>query len=36
MKCPYRDFQECIIQDCPCCVFEVEENEQINGLFQVV
>jgi hypothetical protein len=22
MKCPYRDFQECIVEQCPSCNYE--------------
>ena len=27
MKCPYRDFQECIVEQCPSCNYE--ENKQV-------
>lgn len=32
MKCPYNGFQECIIQECPSCNYEVVENLYIEGL----
>lgn len=31
MKCPYREFQECIIEKCPSCNYEEVEQEIISG-----
>lgn len=31
MKCPYRNFQECIVEQCPSCVYEKEEKVVIEG-----
>lgn len=31
MKCPYRDFQDCIIEKCPSCNYEEVERTIING-----
>ena len=31
MKCPYRDFQECIIERCPACNYEEVERTVIAG-----
>ena len=33
MKCPYRNFENCIVEKCPSCVYEEEKNEIIEGLF---
>ena len=31
MKCPYRDFQECIIEQCPSCNYEEVKKTVIGG-----
>ena len=31
MKCPYRDFQKCLIEECPSCNYEVIKDTRING-----
>ena len=31
MKCPYRDFQECIVEQCPSCNYETIEQDVIKG-----
>lgn len=31
MKCPYRDFQDCLVQECPSCEYGIEEYEEVQG-----
>lgn len=31
MKCPYREFQECIVEKCPSCNYEKTEHTIIVG-----
>lgn len=31
MKCPYNNFQECIIEQCPACKYETIKNTTIEG-----
>lgn len=31
MKCPYNNFQECIVEQCPSCVYEVVKDTEIVG-----
>lgn len=31
MKCPYREFQECIIEKCPSCNYEEIKQTVISG-----
>lgn len=31
MKCPYREFQECIVEKCPSCNYEEVKETVING-----
>ena len=31
MKCPYREFQDCIIEKCPSCNYEEVERTIISG-----
>lgn len=33
MKCPYREFQDCIVQECPACNYEEVRNETIHGRY---
>lgn len=33
MKCPYRDFQECLVEKCPSCVYEEVKTETIEGRY---
>lgn len=32
MKCPYRDFQDCIVHKCPSCNYEEVKNTVISGM----
>ena len=32
MKCPYREFQECIIEQCPSCNYEEISETKLVGL----
>ena len=32
MKCPYREFQECIVEKCPSCNYKEETKTVISGL----
>ena len=31
MKCPYREFQECIVEKCPACNYEEVQQTVISG-----
>lgn len=31
MKCPYREFQECIVEQCPSCNYEDVKRTVIHG-----
>ena len=31
MKCPYRDFKECIVEQCPSCNYEIITTETLDG-----
>ena len=31
MKCPYREFQECIVEKCPACNYTEEKKKIIEG-----
>lgn len=33
MKCPYREFQECIVEQCPSCNYIEEKKEVIEGRY---
>ena len=33
MKCPYREFKECIVEQCPSCNYEVVKTEVIAGRY---
>ena len=33
MKCPYREFQECVVEQCPSCNYETVETEHIAGRY---
>lgn len=33
MKCPYRNFEECIVEQCPSCVYEEVKEENIGGKY---
>lgn len=33
MKCPYRNFDECIVDKCPACVYEEVKKETIKGKY---
>lgn len=32
MKCPYREFQECIVEKCPACNYEEVKQTVISGM----
>ena len=32
MKCPYRNFQECIVEQCPSCNYTEEKKKIIKGI----
>lgn len=33
MKCPYMDFKDCIVEQCPSCNYKENKNEVIEGRF---
>lgn len=33
MKCPYRNFEECLVDKCPSCNYRINEQEVIAGRF---
>lgn len=33
MKCPYREFQDCIVEQCPSCNYEEVKKEVIDGRY---
>ena len=33
MKCPYREFQDCIVEKCPSCNYEEEKRTAIAGRY---
>ena len=33
MKCPYRNFEECIVEQCPSCVYETLDTEIVEGRY---
>ena len=33
MKCPYRNFEDCIVEKCPSCVYEEIKTETIGGRY---
>ena len=33
MKCPYRNFEECIVELCPACVYEEVKTKVICGRY---
>lgn len=33
MKCPYRDFKECIVEQCPSCNYTEETTREIVGKY---
>ena len=33
MKCPYRNFEECIVEQCPSCNYEEVKEEVIRGKY---
>ena len=33
MKCPYRGFTDCIVQECPACNYTVTEHTKLEGRF---
>ena len=35
MKCPYREFAECIVEQCPSCNYETIETTCIEGRFPI-
>ena len=32
MKCPYRNFEDCIVEQCPSCVYEEQKHKVIDGI----
>lgn len=32
MKCPYRNFEDCLVEKCPSCVYEVVKTSTIEGV----
>ncbi|MCC8044197.1 MAG: hypothetical protein LIP12_01700 [Clostridiales bacterium] len=32
MKCPYRNFEECLVEKCPACEYETVETEKLAGV----
>lgn len=32
MQCPYRDFNDCLVEKCPSCVYETEVTDDIGGM----
>ena len=35
MKCPYREFSDCIVEQCPSCNYETIETTCIEGRFPI-
>lgn len=35
MKCPYRDFQECLLEKCPSCVYKENKRTVIEGRYPI-
>lgn len=33
MKCPYRNFEYCVIEKCPACNYEVVETVKVEGRY---
>ena len=33
MKCPYRNFKDCIVEECPACNYETIESTTIEGRY---
>ena len=33
MKCPYRNFEDCIVEQCPACIYDEETIERIAGRY---
>lgn len=33
IKCPYRNFEECLVEKCPSCNYEEIKKEVIEGLY---
>lgn len=33
MKCPYREFQDCIVEQCPSCNYEMIQTPRIYGRY---
>ena len=33
MKCPYKNFEECIVEQCPSCNYEVVKTPYIEGRY---
>ena len=33
MKCPYGNFEDCIVEECPSCVYEEVKTQTINGRY---
>ena len=35
MKCPYRNFEDCLVEKCPSCVYEEVKTPIIEGKYPV-
>ena len=33
MKCPYRNFEDCIVEECPACNYEVIKKTKTEGRY---
>lgn len=33
MKCPYKNFEECMVEQCPSCVYEEIKEEKVAGRY---
>ena len=33
MKCPYRNFEECLVEKCPSCNYKENKQEVIEGRY---
>ncbi len=35
MKCPYRGFEECLLEQCPSCIYKEIKERKIAGTYSV-
>ena len=33
MKCPYKNFEECVVEQCPSCNYEVVKTQYVDGRY---